>query len=200
MYKRQANSATIGTPSSDEALSGTTLSVGDYINFERVLSVAEVAANARFRIRFLRTVNNGATAQFSDGFVYMEVSAGSGGGMASIAEPEVIWQSGASISSRTTAISTTTNYTLIGNRRFDQYRAIGIWFDSDGAAGSGLFSYVPEPAVSGMITNHGTGGRSGLIILEAFSAYKLIKPVTQTTFRIYEGSSNVGIRRIYGIP
>ena len=84
--------------------------------------------------------------------------------------------------------------------RFDQYRSIGIWYDSDGAAGSGLFSYVPEPAVSNMITNHGTGGRAGLIILEAFSTYKLIKPVTQTTFRIYGGSSNVGIRRIYGIP
>ncbi len=197
--RNEANSATIGTPSSDEALSGTDLSVGDYINFERVLSVMEVAANARFRIRFLRTVNNGATAQFSDGFVYMEVSAGSGGGEAT-AEPEVIWQSGPSISDRTTATSASTNYSLISGRRFDQYRSIGIWYDSDGAAGSGLFSYVPEPAVSDMITNHGTGGRAGLIILEAFNTYKLIKPVTQTTFRIYEGSSNVGIRRIYGIP
>ena len=112
----------------------------------------------------------------------------------------MIWQSGASISSRTTATSASTTYTLIGNRRFDQYRGIGIWYDSDAAAGSGLFSYVPEPAISDMITNHGTGGREGLVILEAFNTYKLIKPITQTTFRIYEGSSNVGIRRLYGIP
>ena len=197
--RNEANSATIGTPSSDEALSGTTLSVGDYINFERVLSVTEVAANARFRIRFLRTVHNGATAQFSDGFVYMEVSAGSGGGMAT-AEPEVIWRAGPTTNDRTTAISTSTNHSLISGRRFDQYRGIVIWFDSDGAAGSGIFSYVPEPAISDMITNHGTGGRAGLVILEAFGAYKLIKPINQTTFRIYEGSHNVGIRRIYGIP
>ena len=66
--------------------------------------------------------------------------------------------------------------------------------------GSGLFANVPELAVSDMITNHGTGARAGLIVLEAFNAYKLIKPVTQTAFRIYEGSSNVGIRAIYGNP
>ena len=197
--RNEANSANIGTPSGDFALSGSTLAVGDYINFERVLSVAEVAANTTFRIRFIRTVNNGATAQFSDASVYMEVSAGSTGGMA-LAEPEVVWRSGATISDRTTAVSTTTNYSLIGNRRFDQYRGINIWFDSDGAAGSGLFSYVPVVAVTDMINSHGTAGRAGLIILEAFSAYKLIKPVSQTAFRIYEGSSNVGIRRIYGIP
>ena len=197
--RNEANSVNIGTPSGDFPLSGSTLSVGDYINFERVLSVAEVAANTTFRIRFIRTVNNGATAQFSDASVYMEVSAGSTGGMA-LAEPEVVWRSGATISDRTTAVSTTTNYSLIGNRRFDQYRGINIWFDSDGAAGSGLFSYVPVVAVTDMINSHGTAGRAGLIILEAFSAYKLIKPVSQTAFRIYEGSTNVGIRRIYGIP
>ena len=76
--------------------------------------------------------------------------AGSTGGMA-LAEPEVVWRSGATISDRTTAVWTTTNYSLIGNRRFDQYRGINIWFDSDGAAGSGLFSYVPVVAVTDMI-------------------------------------------------
>ena len=128
----------------------------------------------------------------------MEVSGGASGGKAT-PEPEIIWEAGASTSARTTAVSATTTYTLAGNRRFDQYRGIGIWFDSDNAAGSGLFSYVPEPAVRAMIDNHGTAGRAGLIILEAFNTYKLIKPITQTTFRIYEGSSNVGIRKIYGI-
>ena len=169
---------------------------GDHVEHE--VTISTPVPNS-FTFRFRRT-SAGATTATLDHILVTVTESASGAGGQTNTEPEIIWEAGASTSARTTATSTTTNYTLSGNRRFDQYTKIGIWFDSDAAAGSGLFSVVPEPAVRSMIDNHGTGGREGLVILEAFNTYKLIKPVTQTTFRIYEGSSNVGIRKIYGIP
>ena len=191
------NSADLpGTASNERSIDDTEFDPGDHVEFERTLS--HPVPNT-FRVRFERT-SSGNSATLTNIIVYIsEVGAGGAGGQGS-SEPEIIWEAGATTSDRTTAVSASTNYNLDGNRRFDQYSGIVIWYDTDATAGAGLYGYAPEPAVTSMITNHGTAGRVGLIILEAFSAYKLIKPVTQTSFRIYEGSSSVGIRKIYGIP
>ena len=189
------NSANLpGTASDVQNITGTEFDAGDHFEFVRTISTP---VPNTFRVRISRTIGSCTLDRI---VVYIsEASTGQAGGQ-STAEPEIIWQSGATTNDRTTITSTTVNYTLANNRRFSDFSSITIWYDSDGSMGSGLFANVPELAVSDMITNHGTGARAGLIVLEAFNAYKLIKPVTQTTFRIYEGSSNVGIRAIYGNP
>ena len=197
--RNEANTARIGEPDENAVISGAVLDGGDYLNFERTFAAASIPNT--FRVQFERDTGNTGTANIDDASVYIEDSGGAGGMTGGQAGGVVLlWESGPNDTDRTTANSTTVNYDLISGRRFGDYSATVVWYDTDATAAAGLFAYVPQDAINTMITNHGSAGRVGLIVLEAFGAYKLIKPVSNTRFRIYEGSTSVGIRRIYGIP
>ena len=197
--RNEANTARVGEPDAVEVISGAVLDGGDYLNFERTIAAANVPNT--FRVQFARDTGNTGTATIDDASVYIEDSGGASGMTGGQAGGGVVllWESGPTDVDRNTATSTTVNYSLIGNRQFSDYSGVVIWYDTDATAAAGVFSYVPQDAINLMITNHGSAGRVGLIVLEAFSAYKLIKPVSNTQFRIYEGSSSVGIRKIWGI-
>ena len=198
--RNEANTARLGEPDENAVISGAVLDGGDYLNFERTFAAASIPNT--FRVQFERDTGNTGTANIDDASVYIEDSGGAGGMTGGQAGGGVVllWESGPNDTDRTTANSTTVNYNLISGRQFGDYSATVVWYDTDATAAAGLFAYVPQDAINTMITNHGAAGRVGLIVLEAFGAYKLIKPVSNTQFRIYEGSTSVGIRRIYGIP
>ena len=150
-----------------------------------------------FYVRFTRTAGS---ATVSDSFVYIDEADQGGGAVGGADEPwEVIWSAGPGNTSRRTASSSTFNLNLITGRRFDQYRWIEIHFDNNATPGIGFVQPVSYGFIDNALTQN-LAGVNGSLIISVYSFYKAIKFINQTTFRIWQGNNELGIRRIRGLP
>ena len=180
--------------------SGTT---NVYANGERVYFARNIAASQvpdTFRVEFNRTSSSG-NCTFNHGRVYFVADFGSASGSAAGAtdsEWEVLWSAGPGTQDRRTASSSTHNLTLAGNRRFDQYRIFEIQYDNNNTAGIGLLQYVSYDFIENALTENLTGV-NGSLVISIYLLYKAIKFINQTTFRIWQGNNEIGIRRLRGL-
>ena len=151
---------------------------------------------ANFYVRFNRTAGS---ATITDGFLDLDritqegASGGVGGGADS--EWEVIWEAGPNFSDRLTTVSGSVLRHLKTGKRFDQFSEFVLQYDTNAAAGVGIFAYAPEPAIKMMIDGSFTGNGGSWIHL-AYSFYKLLKANNQTSM-YFLGGSEIGYRKLW---
>ena len=169
---------------------------GDFITFQEVIAAAQVPDT--FCIQYTRTSGTGS-ATFHRGVSYMVDASGRAGGAAGAADGgwELVWTAGPGNADRRTASSGSVNLNFISGKRADMYSDFEIEFDTNATPGAGITEQISYPSYHQKMTS-GLAGTQGTWILIRGNFYKLIKPISQTVFRIVGGHTNVGIRALRG--
>ena len=168
---------------------------GDFVTFQETISAANVPET--FRVQFDRDSTTG-NATFDRGVVYfVDRPGGATGGVGGDAGTgwEIIWEAGPGNSDRVTAVGFT-SYTLANSARFDDFTDFEAIFDTNATAAVAISEHISYDEISRMLTAN-LPDTQGTWIHIRYN-YKLIKPLSQTTFRIPAGDTGIGLRRIRG--
>lgn len=172
-----------------------TFAAGDFLIFQETVAASQVPDE--FCVQFERDSSTG-NANFHRGTAYMAVGAGGAGGAGGQAGGwEIIWQAGPGDADRVTVSSTTTVYTLLNGRRFDDFEEFEIIYDTNATRAVAISDNMSYDEIELMLDSGPLDGNQATWILIRYD-YKLIKPMSQTSFRIQAGAAGVGVRRLRG--
>lgn len=179
-----------------QAGTSDTYAAGDFITFQEVIAAAQVPDT--FCIQYTRTSSTGS-ATVHRGVSYMVDAAGRSGGASGAADGgwETVWRAGPGNADRRTASSATVDLAFASGKRADMYSDFEIEYDTNATPGVGITEHISYASYVQKM-NSGLTGTQGTWILSVYNFYKLIKPVSQTAFRIVAGHNEIGIRVLRG--
>ena len=172
-----------------------TFDPGDFLIFQETVSAAQVPET--FSVQFARDSSAGS-ANFHRGTAYMlDASGGASGGVGGGSGTgwEIIWQAGPGNSDRVTGVGSTV-YTLANSAQFSDFTDFEAIYDTNATAGVAISEQISYDEIQRMLTA-GLTGNQGTWIHIRYN-YKLLKPLSQTTFSIPAGDTGIGFRRLRG--